>query len=332
MVDEPDLPARLRNPDCSHDRGMISATDKRNSFFCRITFSAEFVVLSPTARAEDARRGGTTMRRVHFDSAIWHVMARGSRRLELFQDGADYEEFLHILTFALTQSGATVWAFALMNNHYHLLVETGSRSLGRCMHRLNKMYSSYHNKRYGLVGRIFEGPYLAFPQKTPLLSLSTIAYIFANPVKAGACGAPEDYVWSSYRSFIGCEGSPLAIDATPFLRRLDPDQKRVWRLFHLGLKRELQRPPKPAGSRPTMAQVHLSQFAWLLDYAQDSPRLLAGENSEQVAIYWGRQSGIAPRVMARALGRTSREIRELLYVFKKRLRSETALTRLMAPP
>lgn len=273
------------------------------------------------------------MKRAQFDTAIWHVMARGTRRLELFRDAADYREFLKILVFSLRKSEAMLWAYALMNNHYHLLIEAGSRKLARCMHRLNKMYSLYHNKRYGLAGHIFDGPYQAFPQKTPLLSLATTAYIFANPVKAGLCDTPGSYAWSSYRSFIGRPGSPLPINPQPWLEKLDPDPKRVWRLFHLGLKRELKRPARVVTGRPTMVDVHLSQFAWLLDYARTNTRLLAGEDPLPVALYWGRRSGIAPRAMARALGMSgSREVRDLLYAFGKRMKSEAGLGRLASVP
>lgn len=272
------------------------------------------------------------MRRLDCDTALWHVFARGTRRLDLYRDADDWREFLQILVFALGKSGCTVWAYALMTNHYHLIIEGSSKELSKCMLRLNKMYSRYHNQRYGFVGHIFDGPYQAYRQRTMLLSLATFAYVFANPVKAGTCDGVEDYPWSSYRSFVGMPGSPLPIDPSPLLSRMDPDPKRVWRLFHLGLKRELARPPKPIAGRPTMAEVHLTQFAWLLDYAQDHPKLLDREDPVEVAMYWGRQVGIAPRVMAKALGRTSREVRNFLSAFKRRMEGDPALRRLERVP
>jgi putative transposase len=273
------------------------------------------------------------MKRAQFDTAIWHVMARGTRRLELFREPGDYREFLQILVFALKKAGATIWAYVLMNNHYHFLIEAGSRRLAGCMHRLNKMYALYHNKRYGLVGHLFDGPYKAFPQKTPLLSLATIGYIFANPVKAGICDTPADYAWSSYRSFVGLPGSPLRIDPTPFLARLDPDPDKLWRLFHRGLERELHRPMRLYAGQLRMDEVHLSQFAWLLDHARASSKLLRGEDPMEVAVHWGRRSGITPRVMAKVLGmKDSRSVRNLLIAFKKRLHREPHLAFLATVP
>ncbi len=273
------------------------------------------------------------MRRLQCDTALWHVFARGTRRLELFRDDDDFRQFLQILVFALEKSGGKVWTYALMSNHYHLVLEASSVELSKCMLRLNKLYSRYHNKRYGLVGHTFDGPYQAYRQRTFLLSLATIAYIFVNPVKAGICDHLDAYPWSSYRSFVGRPGSPLPVNPQPLLERMDPDLKRVWRLFHLGMRRELGRPPKQITGRPTMAEVHMSQFLWLLGYAKDHGRTLAGEDPLPVAAYWGRQSGIAPRVMAKALGMNdSRDLRNMLIAFGKRLRKEPALAHLATLP
>jgi len=273
------------------------------------------------------------MRRLHCDTATWHIFARGTRRLELFRDDDDYREFLKLLVFALKKSGGRVWAYALMSNHYHMVLEASSAELSKCMLRLNKMYSRYHNKRYGLAGHIFDGPYQAFRQRTLLLSLATIAYVFLNPVKAGICPSAEDFPWSSYKSFMGLPGSPLEINPTPLLKRMDPDLKRVWRLFHQGMRRELERPVKHVSGRPTMVEVHMTQFEWLIDFAQSNPGWLDGEDPLPLAVYWGRQVGIAPRVMAKALGmRDSRAVRNMLQTFNKRLKATPSLLRLATAP
>lgn len=260
-------------------------------------------------------------------------MARGTRRLELFRDADDYQRFIQILINALRKSRATVWAYALMTNHYHLVIEATSHELSSCMLRLNRMYSVYHNERYGFVGHIFDGPYLAFRQRTPLLTLATMAYVFLNPVKAGACSAPEDYAWSSYRSFIGLPGSPLSIRTAPLLSKMDADLKKVWWLFNLAMKRELERPVGQVPGRPTMVEAHLSQFGVLLDYAQQQALLLGGEDPIPVAVYWGRLAGIAPRVMAKYFGHpNSKQVYKMLKEFKARLAKDPSLARLSTLP
>src|SRR3982750_1685761 len=106
------------------------------------------------------------MRRLHCDTAIWHVFARGSRRMELFRKEPDFMKFLDLLAFGRRASQCSLWAYALMSNHYHRVVEGSSTALAKCMHRLNGMYSSFHNQKYGLEGHAFDGPYHAFRQKT----------------------------------------------------------------------------------------------------------------------------------------------------------------------
>jgi REP element-mobilizing transposase RayT len=282
---------------------------------------------------EAAGFDGEDMRRLHCDTELWHVFARGTRRLVVFRDDDDYRQFLQILAFSLAQSGARVFAYALMINHYHLVLEATSTELTAFMRRLNKTYSRYHNKRYDLTGHTFDGPYQAYCQRTSLLSLATLAYVFANPVKAGACSVIEDYPWTSYHSFVGKPGSAFPINPTPLLNRLDSDPERIWRLFHQALRRELERPPKQIPARPSMAEVHLSQFASLLDYATENPGLLAGEDPVPVAAHWARQAGVTPRVIAKALGlKESRTVRNMLRTFAERLEASPALARLARLP
>ncbi|HZE98408.1 MAG TPA: transposase [Planctomycetota bacterium] len=272
------------------------------------------------------------MKRLHCDSAIWHVFARGCRRLELFRDDQDFLKFLDLLDRALKSSGCVLWAYALMTNHYHLLLEGGSKALEKCMHALNGKYSRQHNERYSLGGHVFDGPYQSYRQRTPLLSLATAAYVFMNPVKAGLCAAPEDYPWSGYRSFIGESGSPLAIDPTGLIARAEVQPRRAWQRFREAIRREAKRPPKPSFGRPTMVEVHQEQFEWLLDHARKSVALLSGEDPVPVSIYWGRQCGISPRAMARALGLPGAAVREALRRFKTRMALEPSLARLAAVP
>jgi hypothetical protein len=259
-------------------------------------------------------------------------MSRGTRRLELYRDDDDRATFMDMLGFALRKSGCAAWAYTVMANHYHLVLEGSSDVLTACMARLNRLYAGYHNQRYGMVGHAFDGPYLAFPQATVGLSIATLAYVFLNPVKAGLCAMPEDYRWSGYRCYLGLEGAPLAIDPGPLMERVDPHPGRGWQRFHDSIRREQARPPRPVPGRPTMLEAHLSQLDWLLEHARENPALLAGEDPVPVAVYWARRCGIAPRVLAKALGLPPQEVRQMLRAFTRRLAKEPGLVRLSTPP
>jgi len=274
------------------------------------------------------------MRRFRCGTAIWHVIARGARRLELFRDDEDFSKFTTFLAFAVNKSECALWAFALMNNHYHLVLRGASKQLGACMHRLNLLYSSYHNFRYGLEGHTFDAPYHAYRQATPLLSLRCLAYVFMNPVKAGLCRRPEDYGWSGYRCFAGLPGSPIRIDSGKVLQALGFSPKTGWARFHQAMDREARRPGRRGASGTmTMVEVHQEQFECLLDYAKDHADQLSGEDPGMVAMYWGRQCGIAPRAMVRSLGLTnSPALRQELRRFTVRVSKDHSLRDRLSPP
>lgn len=242
------------------------------------------------------------MKRLKCGEINWHVFARGVRRLELFRDAEDYVNFLSILEFALSASGCVLWAVAVMTNHFHLALRGSSEELTACMLRLNTMYSNYHNRKYGLVGHAFDGPYKAYPQSSLFFLLRTIAYIFLNPVAGGKSATPADYPWSSYRSFVGLPGSPIETNPTRLLAEVDPDPRVVWAMFNRAMERESLRAKQKPQIGLTMVEVHAHQFEWLLEEASERKDLPPGMDSRQLAIWWGHQCGIAPRAMARVLG------------------------------
>jgi REP element-mobilizing transposase RayT len=260
------------------------------------------------------------------DTALWHVFARGTRRLELFRDDEDYRQFLNLLAFAIRESGSLLIAYAVMSNHYHLVLEASSEVLSTAMHHLNRMYSRYHNRKYGLTGHVFDGPYQAYRQRTPLLSLWTIAYVFLNPVKAGLCRRPEEYRWSGYKSFIGSNGDVLKVSSAAFMQKIGIETRTAWDRFHACIRAEMRRPSRVAAGRPSMLDVHADQFSWLVEHAAETLPAFSAEERTTIAIYWGRQCGIAPRAMARSLGMTDTyEIRQSLKRFKARLAEQPVL-------
>jgi REP element-mobilizing transposase RayT len=273
------------------------------------------------------------MKRLHCGTATWHVFARGARRLELFRDPADYSQFLTFLAYSLRESGCVLWAYALMTNHYHLVLYGSSDQLTACMRRLGLLYSLYHNKRYGLNGHAFDGPYQAYRQATPLLALWTIAYVFLNPVKGGLCSRPEDYPWSGYRSFLGLPGSPLSVDIAALQPAIDVDPRRAWARFRDALRAEARRPAKIVHGRLTMIEVHIQQFGWLLDYANEHPVPDCRVDPMALAIYWARKCGISPRAIAQVLGiNDAREIGRILKKLSARMRDEAGLEARLALP
>ncbi len=273
------------------------------------------------------------MRRPHSDPTGWHVYARGARRLALFQDEQDYEKFLSILRYALDVSGCVLWAYALMSNHYHLVIYSTSEALTACMRRVNNLYSLYHNERYGLAGHAFDGPYQAHRQKSIYLLLRRIVYVFLNPVVAGLVGRPEDYRWSCCKDYLGLPGSPVSVDPTFVLGLLDKDLDAARKDFRGLLDLEAGRSRKKSSDHLCRQFVHGEQFEWLLEHARCRRQELGGERPTVVAMHWARQCGVSPRAMATVLGEEGTGwIRDALYRFSRRLATQPGLAERLALP
>lgn len=148
--------------------------------------------------------------RIHFPGALYHVIARGNHGQTVFHEDRDFALYRQLLTEYKGQFHCSIYAYALMPNHIHILLETGQPSLSRFMHRLQFRYTLRANLKYKTHGHLFQGRYKAIlcDKDTYLLELS--AYIHLNPVRAGLAKDPSDYVWSSYRSYIMSHSEDLA--------------------------------------------------------------------------------------------------------------------------
>ena len=157
--------------------------------------------------------------RLEFDGAVYHVMDRGNRQEAIFLDDEDRRLFLKTLWQACERTGWRIHSFVLMENHYHLLLETPEANLSSGMRWLQATYTIRHNVRHGLCGHLFQGRYKAIivdPQaETYFRTVSD--YIHLNPVRVGLIepGKPlSDYPWSSFPALIGTPGKrPAALTA-----------------------------------------------------------------------------------------------------------------------
>jgi putative transposase len=129
-----------------------------------------------------------------------HVVQRGHNRQVVFVQPADFRHYLKTLAEFKAAFGVRVYAFCLMTNHVHLLLEPGTRAaLGRLMKRLAGRQTRYHNRAKGRRGTLWESRYKSSPVQTDSYLLACIRYIELNPVRARMVAAPEHYPWSSFR-------------------------------------------------------------------------------------------------------------------------------------
>jgi putative transposase len=155
--------------------------------------------------------------RQFYAGGIYHVFSRGSDRRRIFSFESDHLEFLMCLERVITRRNLRCFAYCLMPNHYHLVLETGDGELSRAMQTLNGRYSLRFNKRYGRTSHLFKNRFGAVHQETTPQLLWTLRYVVVNPVESGLCEAAAEWVWSSYRASAGFERPPSFLDVERLL-------------------------------------------------------------------------------------------------------------------
>ena len=159
--------------------------------------------------------------RLEFPGAWWHIHSRGVERRDIFLDDADRRTFLKTLADAVPRFRWRLHAYVLMNNHYHLLVETIDATLSRGMQRIGGDYAETFNKRHDRVGHLFQGRFRAHLIDSETYLLRVARYIVRNPVRAGLVARAAEWPWSSHRATAGLERTGSWLTTSAILDRLD---------------------------------------------------------------------------------------------------------------
>jgi len=138
--------------------------------------------------------------RIEFEGALYHITARGNRQESIFYSDDDRQAFLSILGKAIVRYNWVCHAYCLMDNHYHLLIETPDGNLSAGMRQTNGVYTQKLNRTYGKVGHVFQGRFKSILVEKESYLLELCRYIVLNPVRAGRCDKPAGWQWSSYRA------------------------------------------------------------------------------------------------------------------------------------
>ena len=141
--------------------------------------------------------------RLEFAGALYHVTSRGDRREAIYEDDDDRLTFLSVLERVCDTYNWVCYAYCLMDNHYHLLIETPDSNLSKGMRQLNGMYTQTFNRMNNRVGHVFQGRYKAILVEKDSYLLELSRYIVLNPVRANMVRSAKEWPWSSYRSTVG---------------------------------------------------------------------------------------------------------------------------------
>ena len=152
--------------------------------------------------------------RIDFPDALYHVTTRGNGRAQIFFSDDDRQRFLSQLSHHLQMTGVVLYAYVLMDNHFHGLVRTPRANLSAFMQRLLTAYALYARYKHRRPGHVFQGRFKAKLVEDDVYLRALTRYIHLNPVKIAACRRLDgrqklkrlnDYPWSSYGGYVAAE-------------------------------------------------------------------------------------------------------------------------------
>ena len=212
---------------------------------------------------------------------LQHVMARGIERRELFRDKKDRKSFLDRLAIILEETKTQCYAWALIPNHFHLLLRTGPAPLSKVMRRLMTGYAVTFNKRHKRSGHLFQNRYKSIVCEEDAYLLELIRYIHLNPLRAGLVRDLKEldkYPWTGHSAMLGRRKNPL-IPKQPVINSvLRPSPMfSAGHIDHTGVKGD-------ASSSGRSSAISSSG---------ESQKFLAEKTIEDILLYFGNNLSVA---------------------------------------
>jgi putative transposase len=162
--------------------------------------------------------------RLQYPGALFHVISRGDAKQRIFVNDNDRTLFVNLLGESVKRFEWILFAYAIMPNHFHLLVQLTRESLSRGMQWLNGTYALAFNQRHDRVGHVLQGRFKSPPVEKESYLLELIRYIVLNPVRANLVKRPEDDCWTSYRATAGLAPAPSWLAVDDVLLPFGPDR------------------------------------------------------------------------------------------------------------
>ena len=143
------------------------------------------------------------VQRVKGDFSTYHVVQRGNEKKNIFRNDEDKFKFLEIVSKARAKHSFLVYAYCLMDNHVHLLINDNGNDISKLMKSINVSYVSYFNRIHERSGHLFQDRFRSELVKDDRYLLEVSRYIHNNPVKAKIKENPGGFKWSSYNIYSG---------------------------------------------------------------------------------------------------------------------------------
>lgn len=165
--------------------------------------------------------------RLEYPGALYHVTSRGDRKEDIYDAHKDRYLFLSILADTCDIYNWHCHAYCLLDNHYHLLIETPDANLSRGMRHLNGVYTQSFNRAHKRVGHVFQGRYKAIHVEKDSYLLELARYIVLNPVRAEMVRSARHWPWSSYRATAGQAETPEWLTTDWILSMFGQNRRRA---------------------------------------------------------------------------------------------------------
>lgn len=173
--------------------------------------------------------------RISPPASFFHILARGIEGLDIFTSDNDREKFLQILSTGLKRTGYACYAWALMKNHYHLVLRSGRIHLSELIRGLNAANAYYFSRTHNRRGYLFQDRYKSMVTQDQGYVEELLRYVHANTLRAGVCKSLKElasYPWTGRA--IGCLGFRslwLRTNCTALIHRyrLQSGKGRNWR-------------------------------------------------------------------------------------------------------
>ena len=160
--------------------------------------------------------------RICLPGGIYHLIARGNARGKIVGDDTDRKYFFRLFGRVVERFSWLCHAYCLMDNHYHLVVETPLPNLPSGMRQLNGLYAQWFNRRYERSGHLFQARYRSILVERETYLLELCRYVVVNPVRAGVCSDLARWPWSSYAATAGLAEPPRFLSTDWLLSEFAP--------------------------------------------------------------------------------------------------------------
>jgi REP element-mobilizing transposase RayT len=283
--------------------------------------------------------------RIDFPGARHHVLNRGARKAPIFESPEAKEIFVEALAELPGRFGVRVHGYALMPNHFHLLLGTPRGNLSRAMRHLGATTTQRLNARRSWDGPIFRGRYKNRVVGDMRYWMHLLAYVHLNPVPS-LVERPEDWAWSTHRAYLGLDPVPDWLTTTDF-DHVFGSRKNLLMYIDEHLEGRGTAPdgwnpadlwtPEPSGvaqgyvelkdPRPRLAQEAIDEVSEITGTSEEAlivPRRGRGDRrSRWLAAWWiGRRAALTHREVAAYMSSTGQGVANMHYRLRQRLEAK----------